>query len=73
VASDLFKIQAGRAKDLADVERLLEIDLTSARRLHGMIDVSPAGVTARLREVEMLRRTCIKLARLRRPKRDSAD
>lgn len=41
-------------------------DLRTERRLHGKIDMSAAGILARLREVEQLRRTCLGLARLRR-------
>lgn len=41
-------------------------DLRTHRRLYAKIDMSPKGITARLREVETLRRACLKLGALRR-------
>lgn len=47
-------------------ERLRKVaslaDLTPSRRLVYKIDMSPGAVTARLRQVEALRRLCLRLA-----------
>lgn len=40
-------------------------DLRTENRLHGKVDMSPAAIARRLREVEQLRRLCSKLAALR--------
>jgi len=40
-------------------------DLRPHYRLHAKLDMSPSGISQRLREVETLRRACLRLAAMR--------
>jgi hypothetical protein len=65
VAMDAASVTA-RLREVA-----LDTDLTTGTRLDAMIDMSPRAMTARLREVEALRRLCARLAEAGKSNRQS--